>query len=412
MKSSGAAPAVLASPAAPRSLRRAPRPSPAPAHIRSAVEADDLAALIGLIYDAVLDPARWPWALEACRAFIGGHSASQLARDIAGRSATLNHHDDRRDPDSARLSFERFCALAPATAGRIDAEIDEPISSASLLNDDAFRQTPFDREWVAPQQLVDFAVAPIEKAGGWAVMFGVLRHERDGMMDEPALARLRLIAPHIRRAVRIGRALERSGAESASFSDTFDGLASGMFMVDARGRIRHANAAGEAMLEQGVAVLARQGRLVSPDRRAGAALTEAFAATGGGDMAPGARGISIAIAGRNEENYVAHVLPLTSGRRRRAPTRHAADAVVFVQRAVLDLPAAADVIAKTYGLTPSEVRVLMTVVQVGGVAETADALGIGEATVKTHLHRVFAKTGTGRQADLVKLVAGYASPLR
>ena len=38
-------------------------------------------------------------------------------------------------------------------------------------------------------------------------------------------------------------------------------------------------------------------------------------------------------------------------------------------------------------------------------------LGVAETTVKTHLHRVFAKTGTSRQADLVRLVAGYASPL-
>ena len=43
--------------------------------------------------------------------------------------------------------------------------------------------------------------------------------------------------------------------------------------------------------------------------------------------------------------------------------------------------------------------------------ETAEALGIGEATVKTHLHRLFGKTGTSRQADLVKLVAGFSSPL-
>jgi DNA-binding CsgD family transcriptional regulator len=50
-------------------------------------------------------------------------------------------------------------------------------------------------------------------------------------------------------------------------------------------------------------------------------------------------------------------------------------------------------------------------VEIGGVRETSDALGIGESTVKTHLHRVFSKTGTSRQADLVKLVASFSSPL-
>jgi DNA-binding CsgD family transcriptional regulator len=55
--------------------------------------------------------------------------------------------------------------------------------------------------------------------------------------------------------------------------------------------------------------------------------------------------------------------------------------------------------------------VLLAIVEVGGVPEVAEELGIGEATVKTHLHRLFAKTETARQADLVKLVAAFTSPL-
>jgi DNA-binding CsgD family transcriptional regulator len=55
--------------------------------------------------------------------------------------------------------------------------------------------------------------------------------------------------------------------------------------------------------------------------------------------------------------------------------------------------------------------VLLTIVEVGGVPETSAALGIAESTVKTHLHRVFDKTGARRQADLVKLAAGFSNPL-
>jgi DNA-binding CsgD family transcriptional regulator len=60
---------------------------------------------------------------------------------------------------------------------------------------------------------------------------------------------------------------------------------------------------------------------------------------------------------------------------------------------------------------PTELRVLLAIVEVGGVPEVAEALGIGEATVKTHLHRLFAKTETTRQAELVKLVAAFSNPL-
>ena len=59
----------------------------------------------------------------------------------------------------------------------------------------------------------------------------------------------------------------------------------------------------------------------------------------------------------------------------------------------------------------AEGRPLLAIVEVGGISETAATLGVAESTVKTHLHRLFAKTGATRQADLVKLVASYASPL-
>jgi DNA-binding CsgD family transcriptional regulator len=64
-----------------------------------------------------------------------------------------------------------------------------------------------------------------------------------------------------------------------------------------------------------------------------------------------------------------------------------------------------------YKLTPAELRVLLAIVEVGGIPEIAPMLGISEATVKTHLQHVFEKTGVNRQADLVKVVAGFMNPL-
>jgi DNA-binding CsgD family transcriptional regulator len=84
---------------------------------------------------------------------------------------------------------------------------------------------------------------------------------------------------------------------------------------------------------------------------------------------------------------------------------------MLVHRVALEAAFPSEAIARLYGLTPAELRVLGAIVEIGGVPETAGALGIAEATVKTHLHRLFGKTGATRQADLVKLVAAFASPL-
>ena len=117
------------------------------------------------------------------------------------------------------------------------------------------------------------------------------------------------------------------------------------------------------------------------------------------------------LASRDGERYVAHALPLTSGARRQAGRSYSASVALFVRKASIDIPSPLETVSKLYKLSPSELRVLQAAVEVGGVRAIAEALGISQATVKTHLHHVFQKTGTSRQADLVKLVAAVAGPL-
>jgi DNA-binding CsgD family transcriptional regulator len=47
----------------------------------------------------------------------------------------------------------------------------------------------------------------------------------------------------------------------------------------------------------------------------------------------------------------------------------------------------------------------------GSIPAAAKANEVSPETIKTHLKRTFEKTGTTRQADLVKLMAGIVSPL-
>jgi DNA-binding CsgD family transcriptional regulator len=166
------------------------------------------------------------------------------------------------------------------------------------------------------------------------------------------------------------------------------------------------------MLASGEVLRAVDGRLVASDADSDQELQEVLAAAAKGDSAVGIRGISQSLAARpGSTRYVAHVMPLTSGARRQAARHYAAAAALFVHKVALQTPSAPEVIAKTYRLTPTELRVLLAIVQVSGVLETAEVLGIAENTVKTHLGRVFEKTGARRQADLVKLVAGFSNPL-
>jgi DNA-binding CsgD family transcriptional regulator len=57
-----------------------------------------------------------------------------------------------------------------------------------------------------------------------------------------------------------------------------------------------------------------------------------------------------------------------------------------------------------HGLTPSEVRVALHLIDGGTVASCAEAMEVAESTVRSHLKQVFAKTGVTRQAQLPNLL--------
>jgi DNA-binding CsgD family transcriptional regulator len=213
-------------------------------------------------------------------------------------------------------------------------------------------------------------------------------------------------------AFTIARMFDRKAAEAATFADTLDGLDAGLYLVDAEARLIHANIAGRAILDASDMLQECHGHLAACDPAVNQTLRDVFAAAGQADSLPGAGAIAVPLIGMGDRRHVAHVLPLSSGARQRSGVAYRAVAALFVRRAVLVMPPRSEVIGEAFKLTPTELRVLFAIVEVGGIPEVAAVLGVADTTVRTHVSRLFEKTGTARQADLVKLVAGYATPLK
>src|SRR5262245_26934653 len=167
--------------------------------------------------------------------------------------------------------------------------------------------------------------------------------------------------------------------EAETLADALDGLGAGLFVVDATGRIVHANASGRAMMRERLVLRDAEGRLAACEARAASALRAALAKAAG----PDARSAALPLSAGAGRHYVAHLLPLASAARRTGASQPAL-AAVLVHKAAIETHCPPEVIARLYNLTPSELRVLLAIVEVGGVAETARALGVAEATVKTH----------------------------
>lgn len=58
-----------------------------------------------------------------------------------------------------------------------------------------------------------------------------------------------------------------------------------------------------------------------------------------------------------------------------------------------------------FGLTPAETRLLEALFHGCSVPQAADRLGVAPSTARTHLQRVFDKTGVRRQGHLLQLVS-------
>jgi DNA-binding CsgD family transcriptional regulator len=372
-------------------------------------EIELLSDLIGQVYDAALDPSLWSSVLEATAEFVRGPAAALVSQNASDHSGGF-FFSWGDDPYYSKLHFEKYIKIHPVLAQMTLVPPGDIFTIGDLMPTEEFHASRYYKEWAKPQGYYDATSVMLEKSGTALAHLTVVRHIDDGPVDDQARRRMALIGPHFRRAVAIGKVIKLQKVEADNLTETLDRLTAAVVLVTATGRIVFANAAAKRMFAEGRVLRGTRDMLTASDPQANRFLREIFASTQGGDGAVGIKGIAVPLSAAHEERWLAHVLPLTSGARQHVEVGLNSAAAVFVRKAELDLPSPAELMTRLYKLTPSELRVLHAVVEVGGVSAVAETLGLSEATVKTHLQHLFEKTGTSRQADLVKLVAAHASP--
>ncbi|HEY2177337.1 MAG TPA: PAS domain-containing protein [Caulobacteraceae bacterium] len=371
---------------------------------------EDLSELIGAIYDAALDEALWPAALGRICGFVGGIATNLFAHDAALARVAL-YHQWGADPAWEQAYIDTYARMNPGYPAAVFVEIGHVYSVFDMVPEAEIYGSRFYREFLQPQGWGDAAGVNLDRSSTSSAALAVVRRESEGRVDEEMRRRMRLVFPHVRRAVLIGKVVDLGRLEAQTLTAALDALADAVILVAADGRITHANASGERLLGRGETLRGAGGVLGAVDGAAAQELRAAVAACGAGQVSLGLSGMAIPLASRDGGQDVAHVMPLTSGARREIGAAWGAVAAVCVRRAALDTPSPAQVLARRHKLTAGEIRVLLAAVDIGGVAPMAQALGLTQATVKTHLHHLFQKTGARRQADLVKLLAASASPI-
>jgi DNA-binding CsgD family transcriptional regulator/PAS domain-containing protein len=364
-----------------------------------------LSELIGAIYDCVLDPGRWEATLDGIRRLLDCANCMLSVVDL--RTGTLR--------------IQKMIGIDPAWAARIPdyapdlvrlylqvpdfhtRPIDHPFSPWRDVGGAALRACRYYQEWAKPQGLIDAIGLHLIRNPERMAELGLGRAERVGIIGDREHRLLRLLAPHLRRALTISDLIDMKSLEAEGLGGALDALTVGILLVGEDGAVLHANRAAAHMLDRRTPIAAVQGRLHAVDAQTTDRLRRAIALAAGDESGIGAAGLGMALPAGADEVATAHVLPLARGEVR-ARLLPRASAAVFVA-AGLQLPfGRLEAVAEAFGLTPAETRLLDRLIRGDSLADAAAALYVAVATAKTHRSRLLSKTGMRRQTGLISLV--------
>jgi DNA-binding CsgD family transcriptional regulator len=367
----------------------------------------ELSELIGEIYDCALEPERWPATIERITRCVDAAAGFIVLHDFRNNLGGRFFDHGIPQPWLERY-FQHYSSQNPIAPVSETREVGMVDTLATMFSDDTWERSAFNREWVRAQGLRDVLGMLVLRSGYRGGWLGALRAEQRGDFGEAEVALFRLLAPHVCRAMRISDILDLRSVTSDRLAEVLDALATPVLLLDATERVVHRNEAAERLESAGV-LRVRNGRLAIADRAGEAALAEAVArAIAGEQLLPGAtHAVPL-----GESRAIATVLPLGWRNNDRAIRPYAAAAAVFVQDSRRAPPVPLEAFGALYELTPAELRFLGAMGQAASIREAAAALGISEATGKSHLLAIFGKTGVSRQADLVRLILASAAPLQ
>jgi DNA-binding CsgD family transcriptional regulator/PAS domain-containing protein len=361
---------------------------------------EDVSPLIGLIYDAALDP-------DACPVML-----NRLADTLSARCSAIASHNSRTnrtaitaprtDPEYLRSFIEYWADRAFVWKGAEELPVGTVMVREMIVARDEFCRTDYYNEWCKPQGVEAVVAANLVVEGSLSTVIAAHRPYAEGDFDETEMRLFAELIPHLQRAVQMQSRLAGLDGLLEGSAEILNRLLQGVLLVDADARIIFANRAAEEMLRAGrglsVGCNGLRAEIPAETRR----LRRLIADCGEPRRELGGAGGCLRISrGRN--------VPLTV---LVAPHRAKLTWIDIMRpRAILFItdPQATAVVRRQwlredFGFTEAEAAVAVEVLKTDGLQAVAGRLGISLATAHTHLAHVFDKTGTHRQSELVRLL--------
>jgi DNA-binding CsgD family transcriptional regulator/PAS domain-containing protein len=364
----------------------------------------DISACIGGIYEAACHPAAWPAAVESLRRLFHGSTAC-LARtgpDLRPSDAIAPNNDPvfqhRYIHEFADEQNVVEAALARAPVGLVYNDI-------AYIGPKKLRDSRLWNDWMAPQDMYGGLTSKLLASGQSSWSFDVQRGRGQSEFDGREVKFLELLSPHLRRAIEINRQNEMAELYSSVLSH----LPFGVVLVDASLRILSLNDAAESLLSECPGALYRKMGLFAaadPAREAGLRRLVAEACSSRDGVAPGSGGdllIHQKLCGGGAPTLAISVRPLTGSGLRAISSQPCA--VIILRKVSSELPAGfVEDIRRVFDLTPREANLAASLAAGLALKDIARDMGIRFSTARTHLDRIFRKTETRQQSQLVAVL--------
>jgi DNA-binding CsgD family transcriptional regulator/PAS domain-containing protein len=357
--------------------------------------------LLDLIYDAATDEALWSDVLARIADLTGSLNGAIFGQVISAKKVFFSHIT-RTSEECVRAFRERH-VQNPHSLYMDKQPVGALVASDEILSLSELKKTAFYDEVFRPQDVAHVAMIPLENRYGFTAAFNLCRAERQGPFDEPEMATLRRLLPHMRRSIALGFRLQGYRELQRAESLVLDRLSAGVILIDRSAKITFANKAAELLSsEAGPLRLRKAGvAVVSPrltrrlDELVQSALRGVPAATMGIPHPEDGRLITLfvsSVRGRDIDRFAS------------LDMRDAA-AMIFVIDPLGPVKVPPTWLMDAYRLTLAEARVALLAASGQSAIEIGAQLNISPNTAKTHLRRVFAKTGVHGQAELAGIVA-------
>jgi PAS domain-containing protein len=218
--------------------------------------------LIGSVYDCVIAPEGWTEVLDQICAEFGFATGALSVASLTNMKAVVNavSGSDLAQMAQNGVGYGPDIIELWGGAERIQQyPLGEPIVQSQAVRPDVISSNRYYREWALPKGLFDAVAVGLVRDRTMVGNAIFSQHESAGRIDDAQVDGLRLLAPHIRRAVTISNLFDMKTVEANTFAATVEALTVGVVLADEDSNIVHTNAAAAAMLAAGDPIVTRHG---------------------------------------------------------------------------------------------------------------------------------------------------------